>query len=447
MKKVAICPPDWYMRSAVYQINPRTFSKEGTIAAVTKELPSLKKLGFKTMYLCPVFEEFVTKDKKFWSKRQIKYGTNNPKNPYIMNDYFEIDSEYGTMADLKEFVEKAHKLDMKVLLDLVYYHCGVDAKFLKQNPEFAVQDENGNIAISYWNTAILDFNCDGLREYLYSNMVYYMTAVGVDGFRCDVGFKIPVDFWVEARRRIKAIKPDAVLLNEGSNWSYCEKAFDSTYCVSWHENVNKFIKNLATAKDVRNSYEEIANSETKNVCLLRDLENHDTVTDWPIRDEIAAGHDGMELVQVMNYCIDGVPMVYCGNELADTAKVNMFANRFFMGDYEVTNRKSRSKAAKRRMEVMTKLNQYRRSSDLLCYGKTKWIDNTEDEKILSFERTFGDEKLLFVGNLTKEAVSCSLSTDFLTQSAEKIFESEVSVTFDNKGNFNLPAKAYVVFKI
>lgn len=447
MKKIAICPPEWFMRNAVYQINPRTFCAEGTIAAVTKELPNLKKLGFKTMYLCPVFEEFETKDKKFWSKRQVKYGTNNPKNPYIMNDYFEIDPEYGTMQDLKEFVQKAHKLGMKVLLDLVYYHAGINAKFLKQNPEFAVQDENGNIAISYWNTAILDFNCDGLREYLYSNMVYYMTAVGVDGFRCDVGFKIPVDFWVEARRRIKAIKPDAVLLNEGSNWTYCEKAFDSTYCMSWHENLNKFIKNLATAKDVRNSYEEIQKAETKNVCLLRDLENHDTITDWPIRDEIAAGHDGMELVQVMNYCIDGVPMVYCGNEVADTAKVNMFANRFFMGEYEATNRKSRTKAAKRRMEVMKNLNSYRAQSDLLCYGKTKWIDNTEDEKSLSFERKLGNERLLFVGNLTKEDVKCKLFTDFTFEGAEIIFESEVKCIFDKKGNFDLPAKSYVVLKM
>ena len=49
--------PDWFKKSAVYQINPRTFCEEGTIKAVTKELPKLAELGFKIMYLCPIFEE------------------------------------------------------------------------------------------------------------------------------------------------------------------------------------------------------------------------------------------------------------------------------------------------------------------------------------------------------------------------------------------------------
>ena len=49
MKYKAICPPEWLSRSAVYQINPRTFSREGTIKAVTDELPKLKDLGFRAV--------------------------------------------------------------------------------------------------------------------------------------------------------------------------------------------------------------------------------------------------------------------------------------------------------------------------------------------------------------------------------------------------------------
>lgn len=47
MKYKAVCPPEWLSRSAVYQINPRTFSADGTIRAVTNELPKLKELGFR----------------------------------------------------------------------------------------------------------------------------------------------------------------------------------------------------------------------------------------------------------------------------------------------------------------------------------------------------------------------------------------------------------------
>ena len=136
MKFKAIEPPLWLSRAAVYQINPRTFCAGGTIADVTDELPFLKELGFKIMYLCPVFEEDDSDDRSFWSDRQLRSETGNPKNPYRMNDYFKIDPEYGTEDDLRRFVDTAHKLGMHVLLDLVYAHIGPNAPILKKHPEF-----------------------------------------------------------------------------------------------------------------------------------------------------------------------------------------------------------------------------------------------------------------------------------------------------------------------
>ncbi len=78
----ALTIPDWLKKSAVYQINPRTFTKEGTLNSAKKELCKLKELGFKIAYLCPIFEEDPSEDRTFWSKRQIASETNNPKNPY-----------------------------------------------------------------------------------------------------------------------------------------------------------------------------------------------------------------------------------------------------------------------------------------------------------------------------------------------------------------------------
>lgn len=65
MKYKAICPPEWLSRSAVYQINARTFSQEGTIKAVTNELPKLKDLGFRVMYLCPILRRTTLKTESF----------------------------------------------------------------------------------------------------------------------------------------------------------------------------------------------------------------------------------------------------------------------------------------------------------------------------------------------------------------------------------------------
>jgi len=196
--------------ASIYQINPRTFSREGTINAVTEELPKLRDLGFKFMYLCPVFREDDSTDRSFWSTRQKASNTDNPKNPYRMNDYFEIDEEYGTMEDLKRFVAESHKLGMKVILDLVYLHIGPNAEILKTHPEFAARNEDGSVKLTKWNFPYLNFKSEGLREYLYCNMVYYVGVIDADGFRCDVGDAVPIDFWQEGRRRICAIKPDAV---------------------------------------------------------------------------------------------------------------------------------------------------------------------------------------------------------------------------------------------
>ena len=125
MKRTAITSPDWFSKSAIYQINPRTFSKEGTIQAITDEIPFLKDLGFRILYLCPIFEADESLDNR--SPRQLASKTDNPKNPYRMNDYFSIDNEYGTMDDLRVLVKKAHEAGMYVLLDLVYAHIGNSA--------------------------------------------------------------------------------------------------------------------------------------------------------------------------------------------------------------------------------------------------------------------------------------------------------------------------------
>jgi hypothetical protein len=64
MKYQAASIPEWFSKGSVYQINPRTFSSEGTIKAVTEQLPFLADLGFSIMYLCPIFSEDDSTDKK-----------------------------------------------------------------------------------------------------------------------------------------------------------------------------------------------------------------------------------------------------------------------------------------------------------------------------------------------------------------------------------------------
>lgn len=443
MKYKAVCPPEWLSRSAVYQINPRAFSADGTIRAVTNELPKLKELGFRVMYLCPIFEEDDSENRDFWSTRQKKSETNNPKNPYRMNNYFKIDSEYGTEDDLREFIEEAHRLGMRVLLDLVYLHIGPNAPILKRHPEFARQDRDGNIICTEWNFPYLDYTSDGLREYLMCNMIYYLGEMDADGFRCDVGDGVPTDFWVEARRRMKAVKPDSVLINEGSNWNNLLKGFDSSYCFDWHVNLYKAFSGEISAAECRSFLERLANEIPSGAKLIFDIDNHDTVTDWPKRTEKVAGHNGMEQIEVINYLLDGIPMVYCGNELADEAYHSLFANRFHMGRFETTDRRGLETLdySLRRQEIMKGLNALKLESDILCYGSTVWVDNSAPEKLLSFSREYNGKKITFIGNISREKAASEFNAEFggrvlFSNGAEKISD----------GTIELEPRGYVVLE-
>lgn len=443
MKYKAVCPPEWLSRSAVYQINPRTFSADGTIRAVTNELPKLKELGFRVMYLCPIFEEDDSENRDFWSTRQKKSETNNPKNPYRMNNYFKIDSEYGTEDDLREFIEEAHRLGMRVLLDLVYLHIGPNAPILKRHPEFARQDRDGNIICTEWNFPYLDYTSDGLREYLMCNMIYYLGEMDADGFRCDVGDGVPTDFWVEARGRMKAVKPDSVLINEGSNWNNLLKGFDSSYCFDWHVNLYKAFSGEISAAECRSFLERLANEIPSGAKLIFDIDNHDTVTDWPKRTEKVAGHNGMEQIEVINYLLDGIPMVYCGNELADEAYHSLFANRFHMGRFETTDRRGLETLdySLRRQEIMKGLNALKLESDILCYGSTVWVDNSAPEKLLSFSREYNGKKITFIGNISREKAASGFNAEFggrvlFSNGAEKISD----------GTIELEPRGYVVLE-
>lgn len=440
MKNIALKQPEWLARSAIYQVNPRTFSADGTIKSITAELEFLKSTGFNIVYLCPIFCEDDSTDRSNWSMRQVKSETENPKNPYRMNDYFSIDDEYGTMDDLKELVAKAHAFDMKVLLDLVYAHIGPNAPIIKRYPEFVKQTPEGEMIYTGWNFPALDYRDNGLREYLYCNMTYYIGVIDVDGFRCDIGDWIPIDFWSEAKRRIQCIKKDAVLINEGDKYENLATAFDGSYCWLWHEALYKVFTGAEKPKYLADTDEKAKETMPEGGLLLRDIDNHDTVTDWPERVEIAAGHDGTEQIIVINYIIDGIPMIYCGNELACSAKLSMFANRFHMGKYEVSNRTKNTDIALKRQNIIKRLNDFKAENDVLRFGKTHWLDNSDSDNFISFKRTYNGDVILFIGNISNE--NRHVKIEKIPNDAKVIFENGLDSYADGEFDFN--GKGYVV---
>ena len=104
--------PGYLKRAVMYQIFLRPFTPGGTLNSAAEMLPHLASLGVDILYLCPVTEADGDMRPEFWSARQKACGLGNPKNPYRVGDYYRIDPEYGTDADLKRFTAYAHELGM-----------------------------------------------------------------------------------------------------------------------------------------------------------------------------------------------------------------------------------------------------------------------------------------------------------------------------------------------
>lgn len=84
-----------------------------------------------------------------------------------------MDPEYGTEADLREFIVTAHKLGLRVLLDLVYFHCAPTCVLMERDG-FIQRDASGKAITGGWNSPRLNFQNPRLREYLWADREHWV---------------------------------------------------------------------------------------------------------------------------------------------------------------------------------------------------------------------------------------------------------------------------------
>lgn len=432
----------------IYQLAPRTFTPEGTLRAAEKLLPHIASCGFTYVQLTPVVVADDDMDESKWSPRQRNSGMGNPCNNYRLKDYFEIDPEYGTKEDLLSFVRTAHFAGLKVLIDLVYLHTGPNATLVQEHPEWMEQDENGNILVGEtWPFPHPNYAEPELREYMWSNMTYFVERFDVDGFRCDVGDTVPLDFWQEGIRRCKAIKQDFFMLNEGGNLDYLVDAFDCNYFWDGSHDSVKVSTGELSAKVYREKWDKVHQALPRSGRMLHFIDNHDICSDsFDQRHEKLIGNDGVEAQIVMLYTLDGVPFLFNGNEIADGLKHNMFSNRFHGRDDTVAWHNALQENGKRRMEVVKKLSALRDEHDVLNGASLSWLDNDCDDAVLSFLRPSKEETILVVINLRKEPVQFTLP--IFEKPLANLMENRVCYQLDENGmKLQLLSYGYLIARL
>ena len=406
--------PDWFSEGFSYQLVCRNFSEEGTLKGAQKQLERLAGLGCNVIYLFPVNESDDDMDRSGWSPRQIKSGMNNPKNPYRAKDYFHVDPEYGTDRDLKDFIDHAHSLGMKVFIDLVFCHCGPTAQVVRQHPDYFKHDKDGNMMMTRWHFPMFDHNNAGTRAYMRSIMTYYVADFNVDGFRCDVADEVPIDFWEEARGELDRLNRDLVIVAEGRNAVNTRYAFDANY--GWEVSkemgrilrLKDFAKEKGGADYIRRRHALAMSRYPEGTLLWQMTENHDWATDdFENRKEKVYGHANQELGLAFNFAIDGVPLVFNGQEVCYDKRLSMFGHEGCWIDWDEALAPDYAKDRSARIKAWATM---RREYSSLAHGQTIWIDNDHPFEICSFLRHDGvSPDIIFVGNFSETAIKAKLS--------------------------------------
>ncbi len=434
-KQKARLAPEWVTNGIIYQVQPRAFTPEGTLKAASEKLPHIARLGATAVYICPMFVADDDNDTSTWSSRQKASQMNNPRNPYRIKDYFHVDPEYGTDRDLKEFIDKAHDFGLRVMLDMVYFHCGMNAVFLKEHPDFIKLDENGKALLAGWNWPVLNFDNPELREYLFENMEYWVKDFKVDGFRLDLachGLKkqvdvkgflkdftaddvridpacegvLPLDFWETARSRLEKINPEVALLAECAEIERPEdqlKAIDVNYGYLYYHALKDVFEKSQPAVNLRNTWTAIAEAAPEGARFTRYFDNHDIANDdWYNRREKRWGYAGCQAAFVHMFTLDGIPFIYNGQEIADTARHSIF------GRAPIQWLRAETQEGEMRFDFLRKLCAMRKTEQALTKGALEWLDNDRPESVVSYLRTLHGDQILTVINFSNHPVRVNI---------------------------------------
>lgn len=372
--------PDWLPRLTIYEMWLNAFSTEGTLRGAIPGLSHVADLGAKVVYLGPI------------AKRSA-----SPKaSPYSIADYNAIDPACGTEQDLHAFVAAAHKLGLKVMLDIVYYHTAPDS-VMRNDPDFFLKTLDGKIARGFWPQPLPNFRNPQVRKYLIDSLVHWVREFGVDGFRCDVGGGVPIAFWNEARKELDRVNPDVILLSESDRPDDQLQAFDINYNFQYYLALRSVLRDGEPAIKLRETWETNKTTMPHGARLLHFSDNHD----WR-RAVLEFGGKGALAAAVLDFTLDGIPFVYNGQEVGDCTPTHWLGH----GPIHWTEPGTAGgqKAVETTLAKYKTLFQMRAKYPAFTSGEVIWINNTAPDSVLSFLRKKDNEEILVILNLSNRKI-------------------------------------------
>jgi cyclomaltodextrinase len=492
--------PDWVQDAVFYQIFPDRFAKSdrnpahnlpfeawdtpptphgfkgGDLYGIAEKLDYLKDLGITALYLNPIFA-----------------SASNHR--YHAFDYYNVDPLLGGNDALRFLLDKAHKKNIRIVLDGVFNHasrglwqfhhvleCGDDSPYrdwfffdperLSRRKHWgaypgpqelkALQQEDSLTAIGYrgwWHLPALpkfNTNTPAVREFLF-DIAEYWIKFGVDGWRLDVATEIDDDsFWQEFRQRVRKINPEAYIVaeiwHEAQHWLQGDQ-FDAQMNYEVTKPILAFFGGNHLDKRVLHQQpnyhgihhgidaHEFANRIDHNLGLYKQdiiyaqlnlLDSHDTPR---FLSCVSKNKDSLKLAALFMLTYPGAPCIYYGDEIGMDGEHDPDCRKSFPWDENQWD--------KNLLAYFKEVVELRKKNEALRRGDYRRLWSADG--VYAFSRSFEGKTCVAAMNVSESPQQIHVTYE-AGKAPKPIFGEASDISVHDRLYFTVPARSGVVLK-
>jgi len=442
-------------------IHPKANYYGGDLKGVTQKIEDgyFQSLGITTIWLSPISQNPESAYGKYPNPKTTFSGYHG----YWPISSSRVDHRFGTDAELKELLAKAHERGMNVILDYVANHVHEEHPLYKQHKDWAtpLYLPDGTMNTERWDDhrlttwfdtflPTLDLSRPEIVEPMTDSALFWLKSYDFDGFRHDATKHIPLLFWRELTKKTKSqviVPQQKAVFQIGETYGSREliNSYINTGMLDGQFDFNVYDDAVQTFANPATSFDRLANSINESISYYghhnlmgyitgnQDRARFISYADGSVRfDEDAklagwtrqidvtdtTAYQKLNMLTAFMMSIPGLPVIYYGDEIGSPGG-NDPDNRRMMRFEDVSIHENRSRA------ITTKLINQRRENLALIYGDFEIVESTHDLMII--KRAYFDEVMTIVFNKSSEAKNIVLPIT-LNKEAIPIFGHKLSNT-------------------
>lgn len=415
----------------------------GDIQGISSHLDYIADLGVTAIWLNPTQEN------------DMESGSYHG---YAITDYYQIDRRFGSNEDFCALVEKAHEKDLKVVMDMIFNHCGSENYLFKDKPSkewfnyrsnyvqtsfktASVMDIHASayekkIATDGWFASVMpDFNQRNrhVARYLIQSSIWWIEYAGINGIRQDTHPYADFDFMSQWCKEVLDEYPYFNIV--GETW------LNSNMLVSYWQKDSKLAaplnSNLPTVMDfplqalINQAFDEetgewggglykLYDYQTQDLVyanpmnLLTFLDNHDT-SRFAQTDEMAKNLKRYKQAMVFLLTTRGIPQIYYGTEIlmtGDKGKGDGDLRKDFPGGWQGDTRNCFAKNGRTALEneafeFTRQLLNWRKGNQVIGKGSLKHY--SIQNGVYVYQREFNGKSVVIIMNGTDDSKELDLA--------------------------------------